>query len=88
MDGETTIAAKAWLRKRAGHRRSTAEVAPTAAEMPSAEMAPAAAEMPAAMATAMKMPSTVTTSAVAASVAAAMTTAMTAATFRGGIARD
>jgi hypothetical protein len=83
MDGERTIAAKTRLRKRAGHRRSTAEMAPPATEMPAAEMASAAAEMPSAMAAAMKMPATVTP-AVATSVAAAKTAA---ATFRDGIAR-
>jgi hypothetical protein len=82
MDGESTIAAKTRSRK-----RTATEVAP-AAEMPAAtEVTPAAAEMPSAempsaMATAMKMPSTVTTSAVA---AAAMTAA---ATFGDGIARS
>jgi hypothetical protein len=87
MHGESTIAAKTRPRKRAGHRRSTAEMAPAATEMPAAEMPPAAAEMPSAMAAAMKMPATV--AAMATSVAAAMTTAAmtTAATFRDGIAR-
>jgi hypothetical protein len=83
MDGESTIAAKTRLRKRAGQRRSTAEMAPPASEMPAAEMASAAAEMPAAkvpsaMAATMKMPATVTT-AVAATMSAA-------ATFGEGIA--
>jgi hypothetical protein len=85
MDGERTIAAKTRPRKRPRHSRSTAEVAPTAPEMPTAEM-------PTAMAATVKMPSTAVTSTVATSTvapaamtAAAMTAA--AAAFRSSIAR-
>jgi hypothetical protein len=75
MDGERTIAAKARPRKRARHRRSTAEVAPSAAEMRTA------AEMPATMAATVKMPSTAVTTTMATS------TVAPAATFRSSIAR-
>jgi hypothetical protein len=80
MDGERTIAAKTRPRKRPRHSQSTAEVAPTAPEMPTAEM-------PTAMAATVKMPSTAVTTTVATSTVAPAAMTAAAATFRSSIAR-